>query len=98
MGWKNRHPTAVGLDYRAANRQTQPDAHYANACRGGEPPRRLELEFVLPGQRVVDMESMEHAQHHAHQPSRPMKTIDAVVNPPSSGVPIMPRKPTDWMS
>ena len=26
MGWKNRQPTSVCLDYRAADRQTQPNA------------------------------------------------------------------------
>ena len=26
MGWKNRQPTSVRLDYRAADRQTQPNA------------------------------------------------------------------------
>ena len=45
---------------------------------GGE-PRRLELEFVLPGQRVIDMDSTEnrnahrvvHAQQPIRQPSPP---------------------------
>jgi hypothetical protein len=73
---------------------------------GGE-NRRLELEFVLPGKRIVDMDALDHHQHEHHdhgahhrvEPSRPMmRTIDAVVNPPTSVPIIQPKKgPGSWM-
>jgi predicted DNA-binding protein (UPF0251 family) len=79
-----------------------------NDGTGGE-PRRLKLEFVLPGQRVLDMERLDqlppHREHH-HQPvqyrvepaqqSR-SRVIDAAVNPPTSVPIVQPKKPFDWM-
>jgi hypothetical protein len=64
------------------------------AGAGGE-PRRLELEFVLPGPRTADMDAGDRHHHHA----QPMKTIDAVVNKPTSVPIVQPqsRKPWDWM-
>lgn len=69
--------------------------------------RRLELEFVLPGKRIADMADLDaNPPQPSYSPSpvsRPvsssMKTIDGVVNRPTSvpSVVPFPRKPGSWM-
>jgi hypothetical protein len=83
---------------RAAGRFTITDASSDGAAR------RLELEFVLPGKRIADMDALEPSrpdQHHVQQPVQQSRhdVLELSPNKPSSGVPIMPspRKPTDWM-
>lgn len=61
--------------------------------------RSLAVEFILPGQRITDLSSMDqyHQHHqHVHQPS---KHLELSANKPTS-VPIMPMKPDPkgWMS
>jgi hypothetical protein len=77
---------------------------------GGE-PRRLELEFVLPGQRIIDMERLDElppprssydVPQSSHAPSRPPSSspriIDALVNAPISMPIVQPKKgPGSWM-
>jgi hypothetical protein len=52
MGWENRQPTSVRLDYRAADRQTQPNAIWF----GRE--KRVEHSFGVlgsdPGPGILD--------------------------------------------
>jgi hypothetical protein len=75
-----------------------------NGAGGGE-PRRLELQFVLPGGRIADMERLDHTPP-SWSPSSPSssslpsssspssRTIDLKANPPSSGVPLV--QPSAW--
>jgi hypothetical protein len=96
MGWSRDQPARVVIS--------------DGGGAGGE-PRRLELEFVLPGKRIADMDGLDAISPPCSRPSSPSlsslpsssspssRTMDLKANPPSSGVPIMPmsRKPTDWM-
>jgi hypothetical protein len=78
---------------------------------GGE-PRRLELEFVLPGKRIADMDGLDAISPPCSRPSSPSssslpsssspssRTMDLKANPTSNGVSIIPwKKPggTGWM-
>jgi hypothetical protein len=91
---------------RAAGRFTITDASSAGA------PRRLELEFVLPGKRIADMDGLDAISPPCSRPSSPSssslpsssspssRTMDLKANPPSNGVSITPwKKPggTGWM-
>jgi hypothetical protein len=74
---------------------------------GGGEGRKLDISFVLPSGKQMNLDSPDarpyspsYSVSGASRVSPPPRTIDAVVNTPNSGVPIIPngRKPTDWMS
>jgi hypothetical protein len=78
---------------------------------GGGENRRLELEFVLPSKRIMDMDTdrpsplasslSSSSSATTNQTNRDSRTIDLKANPPNSGVPFISpfKKPggTGWM-
>jgi hypothetical protein len=77
----------------------------------GAENKRLEVEFIVPGKRIADIDGLDAISPPCSRPSSPSlsslpsssspssRTMDLEADLPSSGVPLMlmSRKPTDWM-
>jgi hypothetical protein len=73
----------------------------SDGARAGGEPRRLELEFVLPGKRIADMNGLDAISPPCSQSSSPSssslpsssspssRTVDLKANPLSTGVPLV---------
>jgi hypothetical protein len=64
----------------------------------GAENRKLEIEFVIPGKRIADMDELEPPRPSSSSPRPPM--LDLTPNKPNSGVPLVSafKKPGgSWM-